>query len=251
MKRVFWVLALAFACGLAGWSARAADHLNLDRGLPTQVEDAYPTAFRNREVQGTFRYDRTRDDKDRFELAPRLELGIAPNTQLSIDAPFYLGNAEKTGSGNVRAEALYNFNTEGIYLPAFAAAAEAEFPSGRDSRGVDTRAEFILTKSITRTGLDRIHFNAAWLHNAGARQMERENRYELVAGYSRRLGADIVGVADFIRQQEMRRGENSNVFEAGIRWQLTPLTILSLGAGFGVGEESPKAKGILGIQRSF
>lgn len=229
----------------------ASDHMNLEEGLPTQVEDAYPTAFRNREVQGVFSYDRTRDDKNQVTLEPRLEFGIAPNTELRLRAPFYVGNADRTGSGNLDVSTLYNFNTEGLILPAFAVECEGEIPIGKDSRGFDTILKFIATKSISKTGLDRIHLNLGWMHNAGREDDEREHRYLAILGYSRRLTADTVLVADFIRRQERKRGDNSNVIELGIRWQLTPRAVVSFGAGGGIGEESPIARAMLGFQRSF
>jgi hypothetical protein len=73
---------------------------------------------------------RTRDDKDRFALVPPLELGIAPNTEFQIAAPFYVGNADQTGSGDIELSLLYNFNTEGIWLPALAAEVEGVVPTG-------------------------------------------------------------------------------------------------------------------------
>jgi hypothetical protein len=47
------------------------------------------------------------------------------------------------------------------------------------------------------------------------------------------------------------RGENSNIIEAGIRRQLNPLTILTSGAGAGIGEQSPRFQISIGIQRSI
>jgi Putative MetA-pathway of phenol degradation len=236
---------------LAPLAAIAADHMNLEEGLPTRVEDAYPTAFRNREVQGVFSYDRTRQDENRVTLEPRLEFGISPNTELRIRAPFYTGNADRTGSGNLDVSALYNFNAEGLVLPALAVEGEGEIPTGKDSRGFDTTLKFIATKSISQTGLDRIHLNLGWTHNAGREADEREHRYLAILGYSRRLTADTVLVADFIREQERKRGENSNVIELGIRWQLTPRAVISFGAGAGIGEESPRARATIGFQRSL
>jgi Putative MetA-pathway of phenol degradation len=229
----------------------AADHENLEEGLPAQVEDAYPTAFRNREVQGVFSYDRTRDDKDRFSLEPRIELGIAPNTQFTIRAPFYLGNADKTGSGDIGLSALYNFNTECLTAPAFAIAAEGDIPTGRDSRGFDTMLKLMATKTISRAGSDRVHLNLEWIHNAGLDESEREHRYVAILGYSRRLTADTILVADFVRQEERQKSEDSNVLELGVRWQLTPLTLVSFGAGAGIGRESPLARATLGFQKTF
>jgi hypothetical protein len=241
---------LALVIGLP-FAASAADHINLEEGLPTRVEDAYPTAFRNREVQGIFSYDRTREDQNRVTLEPRLEFGIAPNTELRLGAPFFVGNADRTGSGDLDISALYNFNIEGLVLPAFAVEGEAEIPTGKDSRGFDTTLKFIATKSISKTGLDRIHVNIGWTHNAGRERDERDHRYLAILGYSRRLTADTVFVTDFIREQERIRGENSNIIEFGIRWQLTPRAVISFGAGAGLGEESPQERATVGFQRSF
>lgn len=246
MKRIAAALLL-----LAPFSILAADHLNLEEGLPTALEDAYPIHYRGREIQTHLSYEQTDDGKDRVTLQPQVEFGFAPNAQAKIFAPFYLGDADKKNSGNVGIEVLYNFNTEGIYLPAFALAARADFPTGREADGIDTVLKALMTKSISRMGLDRIHLNAAWRRNAGADPMEREHRYLLVTGYSRRVGPDTVMIADYVREQEAMKNKTSDVLEIGVRHQLTPLTVLSAGAGAGISKDSPEYRFILGFQKSF
>ncbi|HYG34302.1 MAG TPA: hypothetical protein VEC99_05935, partial [Clostridia bacterium] len=194
--RTAFVVAIVLCVGQA--VSNAADHMNLEEGLPLQLEDAYPIAYRRREVQAVFRYDRTRDDENRFLLAPQVELGAFPNTELRLRAPFYLGNASQTGRGDIDLSALYNFNTESIYLPALALEAEGVIPTGKNSDGFDTTLKFIATKSISQMGTDRIHLNLAWAHNAAPLHEEREHRYIAIVGYSRRIAADWVLVADFI-----------------------------------------------------
>jgi hypothetical protein len=173
------------------------------------------------------------------------------NTEVSLQVPFLLGEASRSGSGDIEVEGLYNFNTETLYLPALALEAGGIIPTGKDSDGFDTTLKFLLTKSISKTGTDRVHLNAAWLHNAAPLEDEREHRYRLIAGYSRRIAPDWVILADFVRQTEREKDEDSNIAELGFRWQLTPLTVLSFGAGAGIGRESPKVRGIIGIQKSF
>jgi hypothetical protein len=253
IKRVTAVpLALAFAFTLVvvALPLSAADHMNLEEGLPLQMEDAYPIAYRGREVQGIFRYGRTRDDKDRFTLAPQLEFGIFPNTELRMQAPFYVGNADRTGSGDIHVAGLYNFNTETIYLPALAVDAEGVIPTGEHNNGFDTTLKLIATKSIS-SGTDRIHANLAWDRNAAALEDEREHRYRAIIGYSRRISADWVILADFVRALERKEHEDSNVLELGFRWQVTPLSVISFGAGAGIGRESPLARAVIGFQKSF
>lgn len=229
----------------------AADHLNLEEGLPTELEDAYPIAFRGREIQTHFAYEHMEDGSDRVTLQPQIEFGFAPNAQAKIVVPFYVGDADKKNSGNIGLEAFYNFNTEGIWLPALAISARADLPSGREAAGIDTTLKGIATKSITRTGLDRVHVNAAWKRNAGRGPMEREHMYHLVAGYSRRLGPDTVILADYVREQDEEEGKTIDLVELGVRRQLTPLTVLSAGAGAGLSSESPDVRFVLGFQKSF
>lgn len=252
-KQRLFLLGLAVVIALPGLerTVSAADHINLENGYPLQVEDAYPTAYRNREFLTSVRYELTRENEDRVEIAPQLEYGLFPNTEVSLHVPFILGEASRSGSGDIEVEALYNFNTEGIYLPALALEAGATIPTGKDSDGLDTTVKFLLTKSISRMGTDRVHFNAVWLHNAAPLSHEREHRYRLIAGYSRRIAADWVILADLIRQTEREKDEDSNILELGFRWQVTPLTVVSFGGGAGVGRESPKARAIFAFQKSF
>lgn len=253
LKDVFLKLicAAVFIGGLNVFTASAqTDHINLEEGLPTELEDAYPTAYRNREFQFFTRYERQRDGSDRVVLTPRFEYGLFRNAQVSVTVPFYTGSADRTGSGDIRIEAFYNFNTESRKLPAFAVVGRITAPTGKDSAGLDAAMKFIATKSISNR-LDRLHLNLELERNAGARFDERNTLYRAIFGYSGRVGADTLFVADFVRRQERLRGENSNIIEAGIRRQLNPLTILTLGAGAGIGEQSPRFLISVGIQRSL
>lgn len=246
------VAALVFA---ALWQsprpAAAADHDNLEEGLPVQVEDAYPIEYRGRELQLPVSYDRTDEHDDRVTLEPRLEVGFARNWQGKVFVPVYTGSADRTGSGNVGAEALYNFNTESLRLPAFALSGRVLTPTGKDSNGIDSTLKLLATKSLTRTGLDRLHLNASYSHKFEEADDERRDRYSAIVGYSRRAGPDTLLVADFIREQELERDKESNIVELGVREQLDPLSVLSLGVGAGIGDDSPELRVVLGIQRSI
>lgn len=247
------VLILLAGIGIPAPSPVLADHTNLEEGLPVEVEDAYPTPYLNREVQGFLRYERTDEGKSFGAFQPRLEYGLARNWQATLEAPFFAGRSDDTeGSGDARLSLLYNFNTESEYLPAFALAAGADFPSGKHSRGVDPRAKLILSKMPwTSYRLFRLHLNLEWMRNSKRSEDEREERLKGVLGFSCRAGKDSTFVADIVREQEREKRENSTMVEAGIRTQLTPLTVLSFGAGAGMGEESPDYRITVGAQHSF
>lgn len=238
---------------MLGSTVRGADHLNLEEGLPTELEDAYPIAFRGREFQTQVQFERTDGGKDRFVIDPRFEFGIARNAQAKISVPFFLGDADQKDSGNIGLEGFYNFNTEGIWLPAFATSLRLDFPTGRHASGVDTTLKGLVTKSITKTGLDRVHLNMAWKHNdnGGAGPMVRDDLFHVVFGYSRRVGADTVVVADYVWEQDRVKGKTADILEIGLRRQITPLTLVSVGLGAGITKDSPDLRATIGLQKSF
>jgi hypothetical protein len=230
---------------------RAADHYNLDEGLPLHLEDAFPLASGNREIQISGGYERTKGNADRFTLVPRLEFGIAKNWQVSVDAPFYKGNDDTTNSGNLRLGALYNFNQESTWFPALSLAGRAELPTGENSQGIDAAIKFIATKTIGNENLDRLHLNLEFAHKFDEVYGERSDRHKAILGYSRRLGPDALLVADLVRERELEDGMESNMLEVGIRWALDPRTVLSIGGGPGFGDDSPRWGATIGLQYSF
>ena len=233
-------------------AARAqTDHRNLEQGLPITIEDAYPTPYLNREFQLVTRYDRV-NGRDLTLLNPRFEYGFARNWQGRIEAPFRLGSADRTGSGDTALEAFYNFNAESLTLPAFAASVRAIFPSGERSRGVDTEYKLLFTKTPGQAkNFDRLHLNLQYLVNAQADEMERNGRFTGAAGYSRRLGPNYILVTDYVYQQEREKSKDSHVIEAGVRFQHSPLTIFTFGAGAGLTKNSPDFRVSLGFQRAI
>ncbi|MEW6270181.1 MAG: hypothetical protein AB1689_12895 [Thermodesulfobacteriota bacterium] len=244
--------AAALLAASAATPAAAADHSNIEEGLPIEVEDAFPIAYRGRELQGRFRYERQDGGEDQYLLEPRLELGVLPNAQVRIGSRFLMGPADRTTSRDVDLEGLYNFNQESVLLPAFALSARARFPTGVDSAGVDTRVKALATKTLgPAPRMERVHLNVAWDHEAAAGAGERSDRYLVVVGYSMRLDPDTILVADFVRQQEREHGADANIVEAGLRYQLTPQTVLVAGAGAGIGEESPDVRATVGFQHSL
>jgi hypothetical protein len=249
---------LIFVCSAPLWhcvpSVRAADHYNLEENLPTQLVDAIPTAYRNREVQGYFRWEHTNEGKDLFEFVPRLEYGIIRNAQIELEVPFELGSGAEgdEGIGDVSLAALYNFNQETLLIPMFALSAHVEFPTSDQGKGYDTTVKFIMTKTIGRSSmLHRIHFNGAWKHNDDAKSNERDDFYQLIFGYDRRVGPDTMLILDFIREELKEKDQAANIAEAGIRYQWNPLTVLAGGVGAGIGDDSPDFRLTLGFQRSF
>lgn len=244
--------------GLAPLAHAQSDQINLDAGLPTRLEDAYPTAYGNREFQLPVRYQRGRQGDNLMQYTPTLEFGPFRNTQLAVAVPIYSGNGDRSGSGNIQVSGLYNFNTEGKYLPAVALAGALTLPTGLRSEGTDYNGRFILTKSLFGT-LNRVHLNVAYFHNSqpgvraegGQLKEERPDRFALLVGYSTRIAPQSSLVVDFVREQRRFRGEMGSSLEAGIRRQMNPRMVLSIGAAAGLGTDADKFTATLGFQHAF
>jgi len=247
------MIVAAAAVALTAPTSRAADHLNLEEGLPVQIEDAYAIGFMGREIQGLTRYEHAEDGTDTVTFRPVLEWGVWRNTQVAVESDLIAGNGDRTGSGNVAVHGLYNFNTETLTWPALAIKGGLEFPTGKSAEGVDTTIKFIATKTISKNldCLDRIHLNAAWMHNDQSQEDERDDHYLLGLGYSRRIDADAILVADYIFEQEREDGVDFHLIELGVRYQCTPLSVLAAGIGTGVAEDAPDLRVTLAFQHSF
>lgn len=227
--------------------------LSVEGGIPLEIEDAFPTPYQNREVQGVGRYTRTADGENEWLLEGRLEYGFARNWEATLHVPFAFGSgARDEGIQDVAIDALYNFNMESRYLPAFSLAGGVAFPTASDSRGVDTELKLLATRTLGWGHLlQRIHLNLSWLRNAGAADAEREDRFKAVIGYDIRLGPDTLLLADYIWEQEVERSITSQIAEIGLRQMIHPLTAIGAGIGFGLNNDSPDIRATLGFQRSF
>lgn len=252
--KTYFLLSVSFSltASITLWqnSVKAADHLNLEEGIPLEVEDAYPVPYQGRELQGVFRYDR-QNGEDIFIIESRIEYGFSPNWQGRISVPFEFGSGVEDGLGNVGLELFYNFNTESLSTPAFAISVGADFPTGEYSAGVDPTVKFIATKTIGSSNLDRLHLNLAYTYNDQSKDDERDHSFAATLGYSRRLNSETIMVTDLVYEQEEEENEDSLLLELGVRYQLNPRNVLAIGAGVGLIEDTPDFRITAGFQQSF
>lgn len=257
--------ALAVAAASTAW---AADHTNLEEGLPITIEDAYPIKQNGLEFQSYFQYDRRRGDPQGVSslmAVPRLEWGAFRNFQLSIEAPYRVGTASNTDQGELRAQGFYNFNSEDLILPAMALAFGVSTPYGFNAGGTETELKFIASKSLGTPdpmGLSpysyvprQLHVNASWFHNynpLSGPDAERRDRYRVGVAYSQPISNDVVLVADIYRETDRERGRAVNLAEIGARYIVTPQTILagSVGVGF-AGDRDTDFRAVIGLQHSL
>jgi outer membrane putative beta-barrel porin/alpha-amylase len=217
-------------------SVWALDHDNLDPNRPIAMEDAYAIPKGEIGLESGVRVNDRREGRTRVVFQPQIIYGAFNNTQIEIQGDLFTDPASLVGankSGDLHLGLLYNFNTETLGLPAFAARVELDLPTGVDSRGVDTQLTGILTRSFGRW---RAHFNAGYTFLGSPQGQERNGTYRVIAALSYPLGyptsfRDTLIMDVYTRQSDLKGRRNNAGVEIGLRHQLTSRIVLDSGIG--------------------
>ena len=254
--RLRWALVLASL--LLPQTGAALDHDNLDPNRPIGMEDAYAIPKGEIGLEGGVRFNDRREGRTRVTFQPQIIYGAFDNAQVEIQGdlmtePNTLAGGNK--SGDLHLGLLYNFNTETLALPAFAARVEVDLPTGVNSKGVDTQMTGILTRSFGRL---RVHLNAGYTVLGAPQGQERPGAYRAVAAASYPLGyptsfRDTLIASVYTRQSDLRGQRNNTGVEIGLRHQLTSRIVLDGGIGTEFDGPSDRAAllGTVGVSVGF
>lgn len=229
--RVLAAAALLVA-GPAGLIAQI-DYRNLDDDRPVRIEDAYPAERYAFEFLVPYSYRRDRSGAVIQASALELEYGIFRNAQVGLKVPLAAvrtGGSTTSGLSGVRAFALYNFNTEGLVLPAIALRADAVFPVG-SLGGDETQAS--LKGIVTRSwGPTRLHLNGAMRlgRDAPGPAVEGIERWWYGAALDRTLfRQSLLLVGEAYASRELGATPVEINVSLGLRWQWRPTAVLDVG----------------------
>jgi hypothetical protein len=255
-----WVRRAALAgtvlLGLGAAPVRAQiDYRNLDDERPLFSEDAYPIERYAFELLIPYRYEAEAGGERVHASVLELGYGAAANTQLGVHVPFAVvdePDGVEAGLAGIQPFVLYNFNTEGPWLPALALRGDLSLPVG-SLGGEGTR--FTIRAIATRSwGLTRLHLNAlrSFGPEDGLSVAEPARRWtysvaldRTILRHSILLGAEVVA-------SRAVRGEAVEVNAgAGGRWQWTPTFVLDLGISRRLRETGPDLGLTIGLSHAF
>lgn len=249
VQRRAGAIIVALVTILSAGPVRAGDHDNLEDGQPTTLADAYAAPYLERQVHGIIRYQRTYEKEHQLFFEPRFELGFPRNAQISVATPVKMVDFEKFELGRFSADAFYNLNQETLALPAFALGGGVEAPTGKNVHGFDPYVQVYVSKLLPGTTFwNGVHVNGRWQFNTEKTDDERAGRYRFVAGYAFRVSASTIAIADYVREQIMKKDITENRGELGIRYQVTPLLVFAIGGGAGAADGKATARGVVGLQ---
>lgn len=235
--------AIRICAGAIGWAAALAppaagqiDYRNIDDDRPTLVEDAYPIEFRAFEVLAPYRFEAEAGPGHVHVFEPEIEYGWFRNFHAGLKFPIAgvretsAGADTEWGLAGIRAFGLYNFFSEGRWLPALSLRTDVTFPVG-SLAGDGTR---LSVKGIaTRTwGFNRLHLNVArgFGSEDGLAAAESLPRWLYGLAYDRTLfRQSILVLAEVYGRQGVEGSRTEYNAGVGLRYQLSPTTVVDLG----------------------
>lgn len=231
--RTIAALAIMFAAiGLRPLAAQI-DYRNLDDQRPVRTEDAYPIERFAFELVLPYQYENGLEGGHLHVVAPELSYGLFPNAQLGLELPLAaLDEPSGTdwGFAGPRLFGLYNFNTEGRILPAFALRTDVAIPVG--DLGADD-VQLTLKGIATRSwGPTRLHLNAAATvgREAGKPIVDAEPEWALSLAADRTfLRQSLLLVGEVGVLEETSEAPTEVAAALGVRYQLTPTLVLDAG----------------------
>ena len=252
------VLSMIVLSGLWPADGSALDHDNLDPNRPIGMEDAYAIPKGEIGLEGGVRFNDRREGRTRVTFQPQIIYGAFDNMQIEIQGDLMSDPDTVVGgnkSGDLHLGVLYNFNTETLQLPAFAARVEVDLPTGVNSKGVDAQLTGILTRSLGRL---RAHLNVGYTILGSPQGQERPGMYRAVAAVSYPLGypssfRDTLIASIYTRQSDLQGQRNNTGIEIGLRHQLTSRVVLDGGLGTEFAGPSDRAAltGTVGVSVGF
>ena len=236
-------------------AAAQIDYRNLDDERPTATEDAYPIEHYAFELLVPYRFQAESDGSKIHSTVLEAGYGLFSNAQVGVHLPFAaVRNAGSTESGlaGIQPYALYNFNTEGRWLPALSLRGDIAFPIG--SLGGDG-TRFTIRGLATRTwGRTRFHLNAArsFGPERGLSVAEPARRWTYGFAADRTLfRQSVLLIGEIVTSRTVQGAPVEANVGVGFRWQWTPTLVLDAGITRRLRSVGPDLGLTIGLSHAF
>ncbi|HEX8324982.1 MAG TPA: transporter [Tepidisphaeraceae bacterium] len=230
--------------------AGSGERPSLDPEFPVRVEDAYPVSFGDAYLKFSGRYAHDAAGTDTTLLQPEVAYGLTENVDLHLTFPYLISDADRTGSGdlNLNAQWLVLPEQQGQWWPAVALETNVILPTGVRSDGLDLVGQITLTKTLAWAPTwDSVHLNLVYRRNFIPNADERDDAYNVVLGYGRRVLDDTTLVTDVFWEKTLEAHTNQYVAEIGLIQELGDHLQIAAGVGVGLGDDSPDFTATLGL----
>jgi hypothetical protein len=250
------MLAIVFTVMGLRPAAAQIDYRNLDDHRPVRTEDAYPIERYAFEFLAPYEYENELGGEQVHAVLPEIGYGVLANTQVGLKVPLaarQLPGGTDWGLAAPRLFALYNFNTEGRWLPALAARADLAVPLG-NLAGDNAQVTFkgIATRSW---GLTRLHLNGAVTLGdlSGSSLVDAEPKWAVSAAVDRTLlRQSLLLIGELSVLEAASQAPTEVTAAAGFRYQLTPTLVLDAGVSRRLSADAGPDLGLtIGLSHAF
>jgi hypothetical protein len=233
--RIVAAAALALI-GVTRAAAAQLDYRNLDDDRPTLTEDAYPVERYAWEIILPYHFEHGADGTDEHVVVAELTHSPIRNFHVGMKAPLAIVNPDLGPTSGlelagVKWYGLYNFFTEGVWLPAISLRTDLSVPWG-ELGGSATRVTLkaIATKSW---GRNRLHLNVARSFGDEGEALaaaEPASRWWVSAAVDRTLfRQSALLLAEVYARRDVRDEPVEWTATLGTRYQWTPTMVLDFG----------------------
>lgn len=239
---------------MAGPSLARADPQGISTNVPVQLDDAFPSVgFGETQLQFDGRYTLDPHDSNGRDLVgagPTLKVGALPHLQLSFNPGYNLGNQGSADGGSASASAMWAVRGDSRWVPAVALSGSYATPYGSGHKSAEWSYSMAATKYLGASKASpRLDLNLNWTHVTQPAASDRPDQFEIGVGASCLLTPATALVVDVFHGARPQRGQNQTFIDAGVIWEIDPSTSLGLGAGAGIGEQSPALRVFFAVQR--
>jgi len=255
MKKALAVTMVTLSLVMPGGANAQIDYRNLDDDRPLFTEDAYPIERHAFELLLPYRFEAESGGERVHSSVLEIGYGVFDNAQLGVHLPFAaLSHDAGTAFGlaGIQPFVLYNFNTEGRWLPALALRADANLPIGPlGGEGTRGTLRAIATRSW---GLTRLHLNVlrGFGPETGLSVAEPARRSSYSAAIDRTmLRRSMLAAAEIVVSREASGVPVEVNVGVGARWQRTPTTVLDFGITRRLRATGPDIGLTIGLSHTF
>lgn len=228
-----------------------ADVMELNNFMPTQMEDATPIDEKTLDIQYSLVSEKEEDAV--MIHRPNIRYGITKELQFETQGTIKSGGDEDQ-SGESEVGLFYRFNQSENYFPEIALSPVLIFPTGKQMKGLDYYVKLNFTTTLSGSSVNprtQVHFNYQFIQNNSPGDSERFNRGVYVLGISHLISPATALIVNGVLEEEVLRGDDSYLLEAGLHHHLGKDYYLGVGGGVGMGSSIVENQLILALEKQF